>query len=381
MLATQHNTTLVRLPQRYLDHHFSYFKWETFGEDNMFGKNTYLRCLSRFTFAATLVFSTAAFSSESNNSNVSGVPDNDVIAVKTINPEIFVVGALASSKIIDCTLADGTKTQCYELVTTGNEKPTDLIGPFCPGATSSAAEEGGVWLDGESIYEATGEFFLNLPNLYGEAYPPAEKWLLYDENGDLRVTNTLAACQAAARPNVDPEYQSYCVQCSLDDLSAEITTLTFTIPVTPVPAVTAGSLSGTAGISLNGFQIAAQAPVQDILSNWTIAAFDDCGGHVNPNDGYHYHAATAAEGCNSAGTEADGHPALMGFAMDGYGIYGPLAEFAQEASALDECNGVEDDIRGYHYHAGSSELNQHIACFHGVILKAANDRPPRRARK
>lgn len=300
-----------------------------------------------------------------------------VASTSAIDPASFVAGALVSSEIVDCTLSDGTATQCYELVTSGIAKTTDMIGPFCPSSTASTVDEGGVWLDGESIYDADGDFFLDLPNLYGAAYPPADSWVLYDENGDLRVTDTLEACQAAARPDVDPEFQSFCVECSLDDLGADVTTLTFTIPVTPVPADTIGALTGSAGISLNGFQIAAQAPVQDILSNWTIAAFDDCGGHVNPNDGYHYHAATGADGCNSGGTDTDGHPALMGYSMDGYGIFGPLADDAVEANSLDQCNGVADDTRGYHYHAGSPELNQHIGCFYGVTVEAAGERPPR----
>lgn len=39
-----------------------------------------------------------------------------------------------------------------------------------------------------------------------------------------------------------------------------------------------------------------------------IAAFDDCGGHVNPNEGYYYHAASAVEnmfiGCFTGKTVA-----------------------------------------------------------------------------
>lgn len=65
--------------------------------------------------------------------------------------------------------------------------------------------------------------------------------------------------------------------------------------------------------------------------------------------------------------------------MDGYGIYGPLASDSSEAGALDECNGAEDDNRGYHYHAASPELNQHIGCFHGKTTQSkeagGGDRP------
>lgn len=342
----------------------------------MFNKNTG----DRYLLAIAITLALSACDSDSNitdnTENTDDIENTGALSGSTIDLTSFVEGALTSSNIIDCELSDGTAAQCYELVTVGTAKTTDLIGPFCPRTTSSTATDGGVWLDGTSISDADGNFFLDLPNRYGNLYPPADNWIFYDDAGNINVTDTLEACQAAARPDVDPAYQSHCVECALADLDAADLPLTFLIPVVPVPADTAGQLTGTAGISLNGFQIAAQAPVEDILSNWTIAAFDDCGGHVNPNDGYHYHAATGANGCNSSGTESDGHPALIGYAMDGYGIYGILSAENTEAGTLDQCNGAEDDIRGYHYHAASPESNQHIACFHGLTTQVAADRPP-----
>lgn len=79
------------------------------------------------------------------------------------------------------------------------------------------------------------------------------------------------------------------------------------------------------------------------------------------------------EGCNSHGTDSNGHPALIGYALDGYGIYGPLATDGDEVAQLDECHGSEDSEHGYHYHAASPELNQHIGCFHGKTI--ATGRP------
>ena len=72
------------------------------------------------------------------------------------------------------------------------------------------------------------------------------------------------------------------------------------------------------GVALNGIAIDAPAPVANIKAAYTIAAFDDCGGHVNPHTGYHYHAAT---GCTAQVASTDGHAALIGYALDGYGIY------------------------------------------------------------
>lgn len=297
----------------------------------------------------------------------------DTTLTGVIDLSQFDAGALIGSDIVDCELSDGTPTQCYSLRTSGLQKVTDNIGPFCPSTTSTSAADAGVWLDGQSLYEADGDFFLNLPNIYGDDYPSTAWAEFADAEGNINVTQTLEDCEAAANPNVGPEYAGFCVQCDLAELTADLE-LEFLIPVTPINADQSQTLSASAGISLNGFQIAAQAPVDAILSAVTIAPFDDCGGHVNPNDGYHYHAATAREGCNSAGVDENGHPELMGYAMDGYGIYGPLPVGSAEADLLDECNGSEDAERGYHYHAGSPELNQHIACFKGKVV-ASTDGP------
>jgi hypothetical protein len=47
-----------------------------------------------------------------------------------------------------------------------------------------------------------------------------------------------------------------------------------------------------------------------------LAPFDDAGGHINLNAGYHYHAAM---GKTTQIAQADGHAAMIGYAFDGYG--------------------------------------------------------------
>ena len=333
-------------------------------------------CYSAFILFCASITLAACDSNDSADEESGENPVVDDPLARGVDLALFADGALATSEIVDCELSDGTQTQCYELVTTAQNKVTDQIGPFCPRSTSDTADDAGVWLDGTTLYEADGDFILNLPNIYSSTYPPADQWILYNDDGSVNVTDTLEGCQAAARPDVDPDFQSFCVECNLEEVRAASDTdlvLSFLIPVTPVVAESNGDLAGTAGISLSGFQIAAAAPVQDILSNWTIAAFDDCGGHVNPNDGYHFHSATAREGCNSHGADADGHPSIIGYAMDGYAIHGPLTANDQEIDNLDECLGNEDDDHGYHYHAASAEKNQHIACNHGLTVAVAGD--------
>jgi len=291
-----------------------------------------------------------------------GTTDNETVS-ESLDPTKFVDGALASEPtIVDCTLSDGTESSCYQIVTVGVPADSD-VGPFCPQTITSNAADSGIWLDGSgTVYQADGDFILNLPNIYGTTYGD---WLLYDvDTGEVNITDTQEACEAAARPDVDVQYQNHCVECSLDYVDGGVSA-TYLIPVTPTPADTVGNVAN-AGVALNGVQLAGPAPVDAILSALTIAAFDDCGGHVNPNEGYHYHAAT---GCTEASdTQADGHASLLGYAMDGYGIYGMLDSDGNETEGLDECRGHSDETRGYHYHAASAGENMFIGCFTGKTV-------------
>lgn len=97
------------------------------------------------------------------------------------------------------------------------------------------------------------------------------------------------------------------------------------------------------------------------MSGYTIAPLDDAGGHVNPNTGYHYHEAT---GKTKQISQKDEHEAMIGYAMDGYGLYAH-----GHYHDLDECNGHYDEVRGYHYHVSEEGSNSFIECFRGAIVK------------
>ena len=317
----------------------------------------------------TPVTDSSESSTETPATDITDSTTDTTVVAGSLDPSLFVSGALVSDPVIvECTLSDGTETTCYEITTVG--EPADAaIGPFCPETITTGSDESGIWLDGSgTVYNADGNFILDLPNIYGDA-----NWQLYDvATGKVNITDTQDACEAAANPNVDEAYQNYCVECSLDYLGGGVNK-TFLIPVTPILADAPGSLSTDVGLTLNGVELAAPAPVDAILSAYTIAAFDDCGGHVNPNAGYHYHAAT---GCTEAGLQDDGHAALMGYALDGYGIYGMLDSEGSETTGLDDCRGITDDVRGYHYHAASAGENMFIGCFSGKTVESTTDGVP-----
>lgn len=286
--------------------------------------------------------------------SVSVIEDGNVVAVSEDN---FTTGVTITK--VPCTLSDGTETECWECVTTST--PDDhTMGPWCPSNISDDASKGGIWLEGGVVYDVDGAFVQNLATFYND-----NTWRMYDTNGNITTTSTEQECIDAANPNVGAEYQNYCVEC----LPAYITNIsqTWLIPITPIlqdnPTYFATGPGGgrdvpsTRGIALNGVEFSAPAPVNNILGAYTLAPFDDAGGHINVHQGYHYHAAT---GMSTKVVQTDGHAALVGYALDGLGIYERLDPSGNEPTDLDDLRGHSDTVRGYHYHLDEAGNNNFI---------------------
>ena len=275
----------------------------------------------------------------------------------------FKKGALVKDIATEsCTLTNGTETTCYRIEVPGSPVDTK-IGPFCPETTSTTAKDAGIWLDGSKIYNADGKFIVDLATIYGDA-----KWKLYDDKGKVAVTDTKEAFQGAARPDVVEAYKYRCVEGQWSwTQSGKPVARSILVPVTPVKAASATTNQGmNLGVTINGLSISASAPVQAILGAYTIAAFDDCGGHFNPIEGYHLHAFTNCEGADYEADIADpnAETSLIGYALDGVAVFAPLS--AKTTIKVDECNGRTTAKDGYHYYAQAPEKNRIIKCFMGL---------------
>ncbi|MBH0130761.1 YHYH protein [Salinibacterium sp. NK8237] len=312
-------------------------------------------------FAGVLVLSALALAACASADTTTSTDDATTAVTAGLDLDLFVDGAIVDeATTVDCTLTGGTETTCYEITISGD--PTDHdIGPFCPDTTSTSADDAGIWFDGDEVYDLDGEFIANLAETYGD-----DGWHMYDEDGNVYVTDTIEAFEAAARPDVDPAYQNYCIEGSFDFLeNGEAIQTTVLIPTTPVLADESYTTQGNLGVTLDGVIIAASAPVDAILGAYTIAAFDDCGAHFNPFEGYHMHGAT---GCSEVGDAADGETAIFGYAMDGFAVHSAYTDDELADVELDECNGHTTDELGYHYHANSAADNMVIECFMGQTV-------------
>ncbi len=257
------------------------------------------------------------------------------------------------------TLSNGTTAACYKIVS--KSTPADhVMGPWCPTNISDDATKGGIWISGGNTYDVDGAFIKNLATFYNDA-----TWQMYNATtGVVTRTLTQADCAAAANPNVGATYKNYCVEC----LPAYVSSITNTyyIPVTPVKASSSytfatgpggGAGPSQRGLAFDGVVFDAPAPTNVILAAYTLAPFDDYGAHINLNAGYHYHAAT---GLTKQIAQTDGHAAMIGYAMDGYGIFGRLSVAGTEYTDLDANRGHYDSTRGYHYHVDKAGNNNFI---------------------
>ena len=336
-----------------------------------------------------------------NESDVTPDEADDEEVSVSVEPSLFLTAGLSEPiTIVSRTLSDGKTADCYKIVVTST--PADhTMGPWCPTSISDDASKGGIWLDDGQVFDVDGTFVKNLAEFFGD-----KTWMMYNNStGKITKTSTEKECEEAANPNVGEEYKNYCVEC-LPTYVANLTH-TYYIPVNPKAAKTPYSFSrggpggpppgggkdrptdqgserpprgegprpprssmnmipSVRGLAFNGVVFDAPAPVDRILGAYTLAPFDDAGGHINVNQGYHYHAAT---GLSFSVEQSDNHAPLIGYAADGYGIYAYLDENEVEATGLDDCRGHYDDVRGYHYHVDYAGNNNFINGLHGEYAK------------
>ena len=294
---------------------------------------------------------------EPREDNAGDNVQKDFDVTVNVNPSLFIQeNLLKSIATEERTLANGTKALCY-VIKTASQPSEHTMGPWCPTHVNDGKDKGGIWFKDDKVYDVDGHFIANLKEFYND-----DEWALFREDGSIKVTQTQEECEGAAKPDVDEEYQNYCVQCLPKYYKEKQST--YYIPVKPLYLENSSRLGRDGiGIAFNGVNFEAPAPTHAIIAAHTLAPLDDAGGHVNPHAGYHYHALT---GATKEVKQTDSHSAMVGYAMDGFGIYAHEDANGNKYSDLDDCNGHYDEVRGYHYHAGAAGSNQILGCLHGV---------------
>ena len=298
--------------------------------------------------ASTLLITTACGSDATDTSSdaaatTTGGSDPTTATESTTDvAALFADGALTEdATTVDCTLENGSETTCYQFEVDSLASTVDTDGPYCPAST---ADTGGIWVwDGDE------------PGLYGldEDFwdlMTSQGYDFVDSSGDITITDPGAQSASSS------DTENSCLEATADG-SYHLQVL---IPTAPEKLDTVSDLDtvGQVGLALDGVTIFADAP--SVADRGGLPALDSCGGHIDPSGYYHWHFG--AESIQTNLDEADigvtcsidqDAEALIGFAYDGYGIYGPEEDRAIPAD-LDECSGhtstTEELGETYHYH-------------------------------
>lgn len=151
-------------------------------------------------------------------------------------------------------------------------------------------------------------------------------------------------------------------------------TMQVALPLWPTLAAQASCAPGAIGFLLSGAVLfnALDAPGRDAVAHETQ---DACQGHPQESGVYHYHSLSS---CVADQREPNGHSALVGYLLDGFGIYGPYGEKGQalRSKDLDECHGHTHTINWegkqvamYHYHA-TPDFPYTAGCLRGSYKQA-----------
>lgn len=330
-------------------------------------KDNIVNIVSLFLISFVTIACVSCSSSDDTTTDTTDATDPTDTTVNVDASLFLTANGSVTITTVPCTLSDGTETDCYQIIATSTPDDHNM-GPWCPDTISDTAEAGGIWLENGEVYDVDGAFIANMATFYND-----NTWQMFDASGNIYKTETEDDCANAANPNVGAEYENFCVEC-LPSYVADLTQ-TYLIPITPVAQSSAVSFGSPGppgqgsngpsvrGIAFNGVRFDAPAPTDAILGAYTLAPFDDAGGHINLAAGYHYHAAT---GVSTQLVQTDAHAAMIGYAVDGYGLYAQLDANGNEPTDLDECRGHTDETRGYHYHVAAPGTNNFIDCLNGA---------------
>ncbi len=222
------------------------------------------------------------------------------------------------------------------------------------------AQGAGNWMNGDGTWDATKKAVVD-----GSVTWPSS--FTISIQGDQRVFtgNDLPNHPTGTFP-VDSSDDAYAVDRNPNTIQEQ--SITLSLPAAPTAAAQPNCVGGEVGIMLSGAVIfsAFDAEGRDAVAH---EVQDNCDGHPQVSGFYHYHSLSDC----IEDTATSGHSSLVGYAFDGYGIYGYYDESGAEVTNedLDQCHGHTHTVAWdgqmvemYHYHA-THEFPYVVGCFHG----------------
>lgn len=224
----------------------------------------------------------------------------------------------------------------------------------------------GNWINSDGTYDLTAK-----PSVDGAIQWPSD-FAIQLKNGVRTLSGNRLPSDPTGTFPVATTDDAYAYDRNPNKISTA--TVQINVPQFPQIASTASCVPfGEIGILVNGgyFFNALDALGRDAVAH---EIQDGCDGHPEKSGAYHYHNVST---CLEKQSPRTSHSALMGYALDGFGIFGHYGENGKELtnSDLDECHGHTHEIDWdgkrvtlYHYHA-TWEYPYTIGCFRGTPVK------------
>lgn len=243
----------------------------------------------------------------------------------------------------------------------------------CPGGPPGAPQGSQVdppWIDfADRTYDLTAKAVVD-----GRVFRPGAEFTIRVD-GDRRIveSSNLPRHPTGTFP-VDPSDDAYAIDPNPNEIAPAAVRLA--LPAEPVPAARPSCIPlGAVGVLLSGVVLYGPLDEQqrDAVAHETQ---DNCAGHPQQQKVYHYHSLTPCLFDYNGVARRTADRGLVGYALDGFGIYGPTEGSRQVGSAeLDECHGrvglVEWQGRPrvmYHYVA-TLDFPYVVGCFRGTPVQ------------
>lgn len=224
------------------------------------------------------------------------------------------------------------------------------------------AQSTGPWFNGDGTYDSTKKATVD-----GDVEWPNAKLTITKQNGKRVITtNDLPTDHNTGTFPVSSSDDAY--QYDRNPNSIKDQSITISLPLNPKVASSPSCVAGEVGVLKSGVALfdAVDAGGRDAVA---YEVQDDCQGHPQVSGEYHYHSVSK---CVLADLDSGtGQSKLVGYAFDGFGIYGPRGADGQELTNadLDECHGITSTVvfngkrqRIYHYVA-THEYPYTAGCF------------------
>jgi hypothetical protein len=232
------------------------------------------------------------------------------------------------------------------------------------GPPGGGAQVEGPWIHGET-FDLTAKTTVDGKVRWRNARlneSKTKRWLDFSGNG-------LPEWGTTGEFPISPSDDAYRYDRNPNSIRAQ--SVRYSLPRHPKAASSPSCLPmGAIGIAKNGVAIfnALDAGDRDAVAHETQ---DSCGGHPQQSGVYHYHDIPS---CLTRGEAKDRASGLVGWALDGYPIFGPRGHGGRllTNAGLDACHGQTSKVfyegrwqRIYHYSA-TLEYPYTLGCYHGT---------------